>query len=546
MKRMVLFGIIVAMVSIAIGDGTVRMRTGVGTWKIRRTDPDETKTAEIVPSGNEWDETMGDPNAWSKLYLDRVRWISWNSNGTDDYFGPRSYVYTSPNFYIPDKVSRATIWYAVDDEVELIALRRSTGPLVGAKPGESGFLNLHRADFTELFRQAYTRYGDGPYYLQFWVNNTSWIPYTGIIAYISFDYGLEKIFEYTFRYCPGSHFWVTFSMPFYHCTDATTLADLFPEADVAQYTTNGIDYTYTTSPDEVPLEGEIYDGLKTYTLLLHFDPDEWEDAGGVYHYEIPGIPIYEQRYLDYTTNDRFWFGTVDCVIDYEYPDDYPDGKMRPLYTHEWRNADGGGHYLTTTTITGRYGYAVYPDETLELPYHFDLRCNPMKNEGLLIENTLQTISYDIPSEILTELNSIEREPPPDSTDIIEYLAELERMERLGPDTTKGPKWIEPGLHKRTTDNKKPDKFSLSIFPNPFNKECKLIISSSGNSELTIKIFDIAGNLVNTLIPHKLDDNNYIIKWNGNDSNGNELPTGIYIIGVRSGDSVINRKVFLMK
>ncbi|RKZ35071.1 hypothetical protein DRQ33_00605, partial [bacterium] len=58
----------------------------------------------------------------------------------------------------------------------------------------------------------------------------------------------------------------------------------------------------------------------------------------------------------------------------------------------------------------------------------------------------------------------------------------------------------------------PDDISLSVSPNPFNKECKLIINSSGNSELTIKIFDIAGNLVNTLIPHKLDDNNYIIKW----------------------------------
>jgi len=32
MKRMVLFGIIVAMVSIAIGDGTVRVYTGVGDW----------------------------------------------------------------------------------------------------------------------------------------------------------------------------------------------------------------------------------------------------------------------------------------------------------------------------------------------------------------------------------------------------------------------------------------------------------------------------------------------------------------------------------
>ena len=60
------------------------------------------------------------------------------------------------------------------------------------------------------------------------------------------------------------------------------------------------------------------------------------------------------------------------------------------------------------------------------------------------------------------------------------------------------------------------------------------------------IFDATGRQINTLINEQISPGFYNLKWNGNDSNGNGMPTGVYFIQVRSGKHIDTQKMILIK
>jgi hypothetical protein len=90
---------------------------------------------------------------------------------------------------------------------------------------------------------------------------------------------------------------------------------------------------------------------------------------------------------------------------------------------------------------------------------------------------------------------------------------------------------------------------LSNYPNPFNPYT--IISFSvpydlTNSFVELRIYDINGSLIKTLVQENLPAGNYLIKWNGDNSSGNKVSSGIYIFSIRVGDRALNKKMTLLK
>jgi hypothetical protein len=90
---------------------------------------------------------------------------------------------------------------------------------------------------------------------------------------------------------------------------------------------------------------------------------------------------------------------------------------------------------------------------------------------------------------------------------------------------------------------------LNNYPNPFNPYT--IISFTipydlTNSFVELKIYDINGSLVNTLVQENLPAGNYLTKWEGDNSSGNKVSSGVYIYSVRVGDRAVNKKMTLIK
>ncbi|MCB0847330.1 MAG: T9SS type A sorting domain-containing protein, partial [Bacteroidetes bacterium] len=73
--------------------------------------------------------------------------------------------------------------------------------------------------------------------------------------------------------------------------------------------------------------------------------------------------------------------------------------------------------------------------------------------------------------------------------------------------------------------------SIKAFPNPFSDQIQFAITVKEEVKdwVEIRIFDIQGKLVKTLKLYMGQRGDYVVEWNGNDSNGNEVPTGQYLV-----------------
>jgi len=76
----------------------------------------------------------------------------------------------------------------------------------------------------------------------------------------------------------------------------------------------------------------------------------------------------------------------------------------------------------------------------------------------------------------------------------------------------------------------PDKYSLEQnFPNPFNPSTKIKYSVPVFSKIQIKVFDILGNIIETLIDEEKPAGTYELTWYAEN-----LPSGIYFYKIQAG------------
>ena len=88
----------------------------------------------------------------------------------------------------------------------------------------------------------------------------------------------------------------------------------------------------------------------------------------------------------------------------------------------------------------------------------------------------------------------------------------------------------------------PTRFVLrQNHPNPFNPSTNIIYSIPQNVKVQIKIFDILGNEIETLINEEKPAGTYKITWNAEN-----LPSGVYFYQLRAGDFVQTKKMLLLK
>jgi len=88
----------------------------------------------------------------------------------------------------------------------------------------------------------------------------------------------------------------------------------------------------------------------------------------------------------------------------------------------------------------------------------------------------------------------------------------------------------------------PDAYSLSQnFPNPFNPSTKINYSVPQSSQVIIKVFDILGNEIETLVNEEKITGTYELTWNAAD-----LPSGVYFYQLRAGIFIETKKMILLK
>ena len=87
----------------------------------------------------------------------------------------------------------------------------------------------------------------------------------------------------------------------------------------------------------------------------------------------------------------------------------------------------------------------------------------------------------------------------------------------------------------------PDKFIMSIYPNPFNASTSIQFSIPKSSMVSLTVYDMLGRKVDSIMHQNLERGNYNVRWDGNNS-----VSGIYFIKIVSGDFINTQKVVLLK
>jgi hypothetical protein len=84
------------------------------------------------------------------------------------------------------------------------------------------------------------------------------------------------------------------------------------------------------------------------------------------------------------------------------------------------------------------------------------------------------------------------------------------------------------------------------YPNPFNPLTVIRFSLMVNSYVTLKVYNVLGQEVKTLVDGMRDAGYESVEWDGRDAQGLSVPTGIYFVRMTAGDFSAAQKVMLMK
>ncbi|MCD6182582.1 MAG: agmatine deiminase family protein [Candidatus Cloacimonetes bacterium] len=84
------------------------------------------------------------------------------------------------------------------------------------------------------------------------------------------------------------------------------------------------------------------------------------------------------------------------------------------------------------------------------------------------------------------------------------------------------------------------------YPNPFNPETTLTYYVAETAEVSLKIFNIKGELIKTLVDAHRAPGTYNVVWNGTDDAQTSVASGIYFARFSAGTSQSMKKLALMK
>jgi len=113
----------------------------------------------------------------------------------------------------------------------------------------------------------------------------------------------------------------------------------------------------------------------------------------------------------------------------------------------------------------------------------------------------------------------------------------------------GPSLITDIQDKNVDPNIPYNFVTIGNYPNPFNPTTIIwfkIPSNLTNSLTELAIYDVNGELINTLVNEVLSSGNYLVKWNGQNAKGFEVSSGIYFYHLIVADKLTTGKMVLMR
>jgi hypothetical protein len=107
-----------------------------------------------------------------------------------------------------------------------------------------------------------------------------------------------------------------------------------------------------------------------------------------------------------------------------------------------------------------------------------------------------------------------------------------------------------GINNPSPGGQVPSKFTLAQnFPNPFNPSTNISFSIPGSfsrAQVEVTIYNTLGQMVKKILSGELSAGSHTVRWDGTDGRGAAVASGVYFYRVNAGNSVLVKKMVLLK
>ena len=108
-------------------------------------------------------------------------------------------------------------------------------------------------------------------------------------------------------------------------------------------------------------------------------------------------------------------------------------------------------------------------------------------------------------------------------------------------------WMNNETNPVITEAEVPKAYKLSQnFPNPFNPSTTISFDVKERGHVSLKIYNVAGQLVKTLADGVKDAKHYEITWDGTNNHGFKVASGVYFYKMQSKSFSQTKKMVLLK
>ncbi|RKX24919.1 MAG: hypothetical protein DRP47_10635, partial [Candidatus Zixiibacteriota bacterium] len=93
----------------------------------------------------------------------------------------------------------------------------------------------------------------------------------------------------------------------------------------------------------------------------------------------------------------------------------------------------------------------------------------------------------------------------------------------------------------------PTEYELSQnYPNPFNPFTTIQFYLPQPGHVRLEIYNIMGQEVATIVNEYLTDGPHTVIWNGKDNKGSDAASGLYLYRLIAGETIITKRMMLLK
>lgn len=101
--------------------------------------------------------------------------------------------------------------------------------------------------------------------------------------------------------------------------------------------------------------------------------------------------------------------------------------------------------------------------------------------------------------------------------------------------------------EKVYDDVKPSDFSLSQnYPNPFNPETFIDFTLPFEQQVSLKVYNVKGQLVRTLAQGRMGAGIHTVKWDGRNYSGDRVSSGVYFYKLTADEKSFVKKMVLLK